>query len=555
MLPETTEQQRQDALHVASLHTDGERLRLDLRDDVQYRHAVDTHTLAGQTPDTHPGLHQALAEAREHQIATGGPGPLDDPDPHGFSTGAVIAGVVNVKGQPAAAAEGFATVLGGASVLTAALVVIDRATGQQLAAGNSDQYGDGTYLGVATNTTSALPRTTNMLGGLQYTYQKSAGSPIVVERVQLAANQVVQPDPQVAQPVKRETVTRDPNIRIGLGRGTGSTTDVDYWFWQGSTSTSYAVPMVGTATFAAQVTVPPGPNVTPTAWLARAKGDPDGSGGVKPAPPAQIQNIKNALQASGAMLRWNLPAATGPQAPGNPINWGPLDWSSGEIVHVVVQFSVPLQGQLFPGFAAVQSVDGGRDVDPTDGIATIPALDFLYCCVAGDATVVLADGSEKRVDALQGGELLPAADGGDPVRVRATRLAPFDGVACKLVVGERELVLSPNHPVITRRGPVRADALVVGDEIRVADGYATLDAPVAPAPFQGLLCNPSLSHAGHDVDPERNQLLVNGIAVSDYELQVHESARTRLDPERIKGELDELFLPDYEGHRRRVAAA
>jgi hypothetical protein len=555
MTPVLTDTQKADAAHVASLAEDREVVRLDLRDERQFRHAVDMHILAGQTPNTHPGLHRALAEARARQLAEDGPGERDAADQEGFQTGAAITAVTKLTNTQAAASEGFASVLGGAAMLTVALTVTDPSY-KLLACGSNEQYGDGTYLSVTTKPAGALPAESEMTAALLYTYQAKVGDPIISERVEFTWRGALA-DPYVSAPVKTEKKSGDPNIRIGLGRGpaTQPKDDVDYWFWQQQDNTTYAVPLVGQVDFAAPIATPLSINVT--GYLARGKGDPNPliKGGIEKLPDDQKTNIINHCQVAGNRLRWSLPGGSvkDPNNPGSPIIWGKLPWSSDEVVQLLIQFEVQLQGQRFPALAAIQS-SSRPDSNPRDGVATIPPLEFIYHCIAADARIALANGSERRLDEIDQQVAVRSAGDGSDLEIVSTWAANHRGPAIRLDAGGRELVLSGNHLVLTPGGPRRADSLSAGETINVANGTAELNAAEV-VQYDGVLANLSFSYPSERVDPARNSMLANGIAVCDRAAQTQFQAELRDDPERILSVLDPMFHEDFRNYLQRTAAA
>ncbi len=554
MAPVLSDEQKADVAHVAALGESRQVVRLDLSDERQFRHAVNMHVLAGQTLATHPGLHRALAAARSQHLADGGPGPRDAPDPDGFETGAMIIAVGRLAGTQYVGSEGFATVLGGATMLTVALNVFDDSQ-NLLASGSDDQYGDGTYLGVATQQAGAKPLAPRMTAILQYSYQREPGDPIVVERVQLASMSGTLAPPKVEHPVKTETVSGDPRIRIGLGRGTGQTNDVNYWFWQTTSDTFYAVPMVGYVNFVAPIQLPASSSVKVAGYLARGLGDPNPSlkGGLQPIPDPQKTNIVNNCQIADRRLRWSLPAASKaePSNPGNPIVWGALPWSSDETVWVLVQFTVQLVGS--EGFAAVSS-GKATYTDPLDGVTVIPPLDFIYHCIAADAQIMLADGGERRLDELGQDDVVRSAGDARALRIVSTRAAAHRGEAIRLAAGGRELVLTPNHLVLTPDGPRRADALSPGAPVVAAGGTAALSGADV-VHYDGVLCNLAFNFPGEPVNPAGNAMLANGIAVCDYSTQAQIQAQHRADPDRILSVLDPMFHQDFKNHLERNASS
>jgi hypothetical protein len=546
-----TAQQAANFDHVTSLAPPRTRVRLDLSDDRQYEHAVAMHTLAGQTPEEFPGLHKALALARDAHLAEGPP-PLSASDDQGFTTGAVVSEITRVINTQNAGAAGFSSVLGGSPMLLNALIVKDQ-NANVLAKGQSSQYGDGTYLGVTTGTADALQITAQMTGILMYTYQSPQSGQVITEHVTVATSTAPTADPVITQPVKRAG-TPGPQLRIGLGRGNGATNDVDYWFWQGQQSTTYAVPLCTTIPFDGTVLTPVSANVQAIGSLARGSSapapDPGPKGGVLQISDAQVLNILNSTQASGSQLTVTMPAATSSTDPGNPIVWIPAPWDTSEQTYFYLQLIVNLQGQSLPAIAQIMSSSQG-DVDALDGLATIPPIQFVFHCLAEGTAITLADGTTKAIEALTAEDLVRRPDGDAPVV--STMLGNHAGEVVRLRAGDRELVLSHGHLVLTPNGVVPAYELSPGDEVVLEDGPATLDEAGVEA-FDGLLANASLSAPDEPADPARNVMIANGFVVGDYELQVQDARARRDDPERILSTLDPVFHEDFRRHHTPSAA-
>lgn len=546
-----TAQQAANFDHVASLAPPRTRVRLDLSDDRQYEHAVAMHTLAGQTPEEFPGLHKALAQARDTHLAEGPP-PLSVSDDEGFTTGAVVSEITRVVDTQNAGAAGFSSVLGGSPVLLNALIVKDQ-NANVLATGQSSQFGDGTYLGVTTGTASALPIAPSMTGILMYSYQGPQGGGLITEHVTVATSSVPTADPVITQPVKRAG-TPGPQLRVGLGRGNGATNDVDYWFWQGQQSTTYALPLWTTMSFDGTVATPVSTNVLVAGYLGRGSSapdpDPGPKGGVLQISPAQVTNILNSTQASGPQLTVTMPAATSSTDPGNPIVWIPAPWDTSELTYFYLQLTVNLQGQPLPAIAQIMSSDQG-DVDPLDGLATIPPVQFVFHCLAEGTAITLADGGTKAIEDLTAEDLVRRPDGDTPVV--STVLGNHAGEVVRLRAGERDLLLSHGHLVLTPKGVVPAYELAAGDEVVLEDGPATLDHAGVEA-FDGLLANASLSAPDEPADAAHNVMIANGFVVGDYELQVQHARQRRNDPERILSTLDPVFHEDFRRHGTTSAA-
>jgi hypothetical protein len=549
MTPTTlTPQQQADAKHVEELAGPDGRLRLDFSDEGQYRFAVDMHSLAGHTADLRPGLHKGLELAREAHIAAGGPPPPENPDDAGFSTQGWIANWFIPEEAPGGIrATASASILDGASTLSNALLVKDP-QGNVLASGGDSGYGRVAFLQVEADSTAAPPPDGEPKANFVFTFQQRDQPPVTdyvganLEESDLSAP----PKIEIEQPVQSKG--SGPLIRIGLGRGEDAS-DIDYWFWKNTNTLNYAVPFVGNAQFPGQIEE----IRAVEGKLIRGPGarlDLDlPQGGAADIPPDQIANILKNCAKGGSKLTWTLPHED-TDAQSNPILFGELGttlkWTSNERTDFWIQFEVKLVKQQKPVVFNVESSDTGK------GNGKILPLQFLYHCLAEGTQMTLADGSTMAVEDLHSGVVLRGPDGQERP-VISTVLGSHEGEVTRLVAAGRELLLSPNHLVLTPGGPRLAIELTPGETVCVEGGTATLEAR-EEVEFKGLLCNASLAGPGEPVGPESNTMLANGILVGDYELQL-QAQREELeeDPERVLAELDEMYHQDYENHRAEKA--
>lgn len=556
-----TLEQQSDFNYVLSLMKDGENFRLDLSDERQYRHAVAMHTLAGQTPERYPGLHAALALARdyhrEHGVSAEANAtdiPLDDV----WQSGGVVTAVGKDQNN-LAGSEGYVTMIGGVPTLNGLIIVAD-ANGNWLAQGSQSNYNDGTYMGMKTNPGIGTA-TSTMTGYIQYTYQQVVGGPTVTQVVQRQIQLGVFADPNVTEPVQVRTT--GPAIRIGLGRGPvdQNKNDVDYWFWQGTNNTQYAVPLVGNVAFTANMVTPlvPNSNFFVSGKLAR-KGD----GGFKPIPAAALTNIYNNCQPSTPnTLTWKLPSGdkqnpNDPPPPAtNPIIFGDINWASEIWTYFYIQFSVRLQGQVLPAVAIITSSDQ-PDTDPLDGVKNIKPLQFVYHCLAEGTKITLADGSKRNIEDLTGKHSVRGGGPETELPVTSTNVAHHRGKVLQLTIGQgrhsHKLTLSHNHVVMTPFGPRTAKSLEVGGVVNVEGGTALITKK-AEKEFDGLLCNISVSDYNSPADPVRNSMFANGVQVCDYEVQVQHEHEHRQKKEVVLQAIDPMFHQDYLNYLEDQAAA
>jgi hypothetical protein len=545
-----TQQEQDDLLYVLSLAEDDEERELDLSDERQYRVAVAMQNLAGHTPETRPGMHAALAELRERHIAYGGPAPAPaDPPPleNMFLSGARVSDIGLVTGTQDPAATGFVGFVSGAWQVNASIAVVDTVRGTQLAAGGATQIGLGEYLPLTASPEPGARAVPAMTGSIFYMSQERQGGEWTSRFVKRNLTTGIASDPVVIHPNQHQTRVRINAIRIALGRGQNQQDDVDYWYWYGTPRTDYAIPFVGSVELTLPPRLPLTENVRVYGTLARRS--TSRQGGYKELPDDQKLKLLNSLRASGNTLLWTLaPPADRPPwgSMGEPLNWGPLSWATGEIDYVTVQLIIRLVGQEEPIAATIQSSDTPDDDEQVDGTRNILPLQFLWSCLAAGTPVTLADGTTIPIEEVVRGTVVRCGDG-EAREVQQTVQFPHDGEVLRLATDDgSRLVLSTNHPVATPTGIVTAGALAVGATVNVAGGTATVT-EAELGRYEGILCNLSLSLGG-EPDPAASTFYAAGVEVGDYELQVTNELAYRIDPDRILAELEPRYHPDFQNY-------
>ncbi len=120
-------------------------------------------------------------------------------------------------------------------------------------------------------------------------------------------------------------------------------------------------------------------------------------------------------------------------------------------------------------------------VDPDTGTGQFryyrlgPVLDqgSEGACFSGGTLVRMADGSHKAIEDVRLGEKVATAEG-NAGRVLALYMRDHDGGLLNVRLrGHNLLRCTPNHPVLTKRGYVRADELHEGDEVALTRTQAS----------------------------------------------------------------------------------
>jgi hypothetical protein len=549
-----TSEDQQAIVHLFGRIADRENVILDFSDERQYRAAIAFHNLAGHTSETRPGMHAALAERRDRHVAQNGIGAEDLPGDGTFQTGAQVNDISRVPGTQNAGSTGFAGVVGGAFQLNAAIAVLNAQNTTVLASGSGTRFNQGDYVGLFATPIGGQSAQSQMNGSVVYSYQAQPGGPWVTGATKRSVSLGVLQDPTVVHPNKHQTRYPSTFIRIALGRGNNLQDDVDYWYWYQQSSTSYAIPWYGSVTFtAAPQALAYGTNPVIYGTLARG---PGGAGGYATLPATQVQNLFNNLHVSGNTLSWTLaPAATQPPwgQMGNPLVWGPLNWSNGEADYVTIQLMVYLTGQSVPAVVTVQSATTTIDQDALDGTTNIPPLQFVWSCLVTGTPILRPDGSTIPIEEVVRGTVVRCGDGVDR-EVSSTTVFRYAGEVLRLRTADgSEVALSGNHPVMTADGARQAQELELGAELQLAGGGTSALERAEREPYEGLLCNLRLDESS-DPDPARSSVYAGGIEVGDYALQIAYDRNWRTDPDRIRSLLEPRYHEDYANFLQETAA-
>lgn len=98
----------------------------------------------------------------------------------------------------------------------------------------------------------------------------------------------------------------------------------------------------------------------------------------------------------------------------------------------------------------------------------IPPIKIRWGCFAGDTRIRMANGTGKKICDLKCGDMVETPSGGKPV------LEVYYGTEKTLIYlktsGGCVMAVTKDHPVLTKRGVLRAEHLDQGDEVKMADG-------------------------------------------------------------------------------------
>jgi hypothetical protein len=536
--------------HVVDLadREDGTPLAHDLSDPLQAHYLDWLVRGSGMTPERYPGTFKVIAPRPDP--AVGDPGPAEgafEPNQIVDFMGPLQSGLYNGK------AKGHATFTRTNEIekATLYLMVVNYSgnTTTVLASGMEHGFGAQT-LRVTTEDEHALQmgQSGSNKALLSWAVRYRDGG----EEIQSLTNQwstQAAEDPKVEQPVQKPERIKNKlgdlkSIVIGLSRAVGNKADIDYWFWQSEYSkTELLVPLVGSMKFEHPLAPLNENNPILEFYLARQEG------GMSNKPKKEIKKYRPFFEIDPndpTNLKFKLEGASTTE--NNAINFGASPWVADTKTFFTCRVTAAFQNAQFGvGMASILSSET-EDKDPTDGVAYIKPLVFVWHCLVEGTKITMADGSTKAVEEIQAPDEVAA-----PIRTRkvlANLAQPHWGEVFTVTLSSgKSVTCSGTHPFITvSRKPVAASALAIGEEIRVAGGRT-----------EKVTSKTQQKQAGQGLfniwlEGEPTAILANGIWVGEYQLQVEQVEQEQNDPERVRARLAEDMLRDFESHLEDTAA-
>ncbi|SMH45797.1 Hint domain-containing protein [Azospirillum agricola] len=354
-------------------------------------------------------------------------------------------------------------------------------------------------------------------------------------------------DPVVVDPVIRsDRKSGDLNdIVIGLARGydnnTGSRnkTDIDYWFWQNQhQDTHLLVPLTGSMKFDYKLAPLNSTNPILEFYLARSEG---GTSELKAADtlPYLPHFEIDPTDSEGRTLKFALRATA--TTAGNAINFGLSPWVADTRTFFTARVTV-LFDDLTHGVGWSSVVSSlSPDTDPSDGVAFIKPIVYVWHCLVAGTQITLADGTTKAVEDFTSGDVVVSGGGTRPVQ--ATLAQPHSGPITVLEFADgATLAGSATHPVMTPAGTVQAGALAAGDTVLTRHGTTTVTAIRQENQTNGGLFNLWLDPEGEGP----TTMIANGIVVGDYQIQVQLLRDSAQDDRAVRAKLPESLHADFD---------
>ncbi|MFA5264419.1 MAG: hypothetical protein WC378_11390, partial [Opitutaceae bacterium] len=204
-------------------------------------------------------------------------------------------------------------------------------------------------------------------------------------------------DPTVIDPAQRQGRTTGDlkSIVIGLARAV-SAADIDYWFWQGQwENTTLLVPLSGSMTFKYPIAQLGSNNPSLEFYLAKKEG---GMSDLKVDKTRPYLKYFSLDPKDPKKINFKIPATDAAA-----INFGKSLWASDTKTYftcrVTVVFQDPSKGI---GWSSIVCSDK-PDMDPTDGVAFIKPIVYVWHCLVAGTQITLADGTTKAIETMDSG--------------------------------------------------------------------------------------------------------------------------------------------------------
>jgi hypothetical protein len=537
----------------------------DSSDPVHVAYLQHVMGLVGKTPERQPGLFARISgESAVASDAYGGEAVAaaasDLPPGDEFVDGQLVNYVGVLERTGTTSSQGVFTRTNPITQATVVLAVYNDAVGPApLAIGSKDLWA-----GVQTALPATDDQTAQQFPGTDGTYSVMTWS---VEYADGTSEQLSQKtvwalnaakDPLVNHPRQRtDRTTGDKTaIVIGLSRSGGSggnvPADCDYGFWQGQfDNNTLLVPFDGSMYFNYPITAPLGPtNPMLQFWLARKSGGMNEMSAAKASQYLPQFSI-DPTDPSGKTLTFScMPTSTDA---GTSINFDKSWWAADTRTYFTAKVTVALNGPRpnTIGWSTVMSADT-PDTDPTDGVAQIKPIVYVWHCLVAGTQVQLADGTTKAVEDFQAGDVVQSG-GGVQRAVLATLAQPHYGAVYTIQTANNlSLTCSGTHPIIaTNGGPTQASSLAPGIPIETSSGETTVASVTTQTQTGQGLFNLWLD----PTTPGDTTIVANGIWVGDYLMQVALLDELENDPERLRAATPDHLSTDLESHLETLASA
>ncbi len=490
--------------------------KLNLADDRQYAHVLATLRRAGHTAEKSPHLFRLLEETR----AQGRPG---KPVPVAESTGLTLQGINYVtefgpQSDGSYFANGYSTYPADQVPYYTLVIVtlIDTSNNNTVITSQSDCRYSQTNLQVAATGTPAGSTDDVEVNALMLVAPQK-GDPVEPYNVVLTDLEEVsgpcQTSPNFQTPA---TGTQNCGTSTGTACAAQATSPITVCYGNriqsncdyGCTGSSYPpniiFPIVGSVDLGETPITP----LSGSLYIILK--DTTGGGCVLKAA-SNSTAVSQLLTANGTTVSWNLAPASFKNENCVKPNGMTFNYS----FQVYLQTTGGNAGVTFTSDTSQQSLPN---------TVIVPTIEVLQGCLPAGVKIRMADGSERAIETFQayGDETVRSAGAATVRAVTGNTWGREEKPLIRIVddLGHT-LLLTEEHPVITRSGPVAAKRLVRGDVVLTENGPSTLievarHASAQPVPVHNLRVGTEEEAAAGE-----STFFANGILVGDQLMQRH----------------------------------
>ncbi|HBK4766934.1 TPA: hypothetical protein LLS86_000424 [Serratia liquefaciens] len=298
---------------------------------------------------------------------------------------------------------------------------------------------------------------------------------------------------------------------------------------------SVRVPIKGNITYLGQIELSGGQPVkaSNTIYLirTRAGGDP-----VTPLGNYNIFNSPN-TRINGNNISWDL----------DWLRFNQVNFDSGEWIYYVFKVILNVEGKSIVAFIT----NAPKEIEPDQrflNTVQLKPMRIVYGCLAGDSKILMQDGSEKLISAIDIGETVLSKNN-NPLRVEAVTRGQehhYLEISVRNSAGNiRKITASLGHPFITPSGVVIARELTSSSKLITLDGESEI---VSIVQQQGDLKVYNLQLSSDDEHYTDNCLYANGILVGDIQMQRVYEDEYHQRPANILSKLPKEWHQDYQNH-------
>lgn len=441
---------------VAKAPKDGAARAVDWADPGEDRAMRALLRLNGLTPENRPFMFQAIEAAKAERAASRAKGlALEAPEAAasalaGTTSPVSVDNVLNIGTNDwhTISAVAFSTYYGGSPEVINTINVFD-SDGNSIADKREEQYGDGRILSVQSpDGVNATGKDINTLGTFFY-IDRSTGKAVTLYA---GINGGYYPKQVIA--LKPQITTSNRVVVVCLNRANPdpqNPTQCDY----GPTDPNknppdVKIPFKGFIEYSENIEVDP----------------------VTKKPPAGTYDVRLYLvgqqtggSCSGVEIGKTFMGDPNTVVSGKTISWDMEYANFGPVCYVnnqsyTLTFALSLSFNRVPVWATITNDPTTR---PSVSTLKIPPLQIQYGCVLEGTDVIMAGGAKRKIEDIKIGDLVEGRKG--PLRVNSTTIGwDFEFVDIHDSAGDM-VAVTPNHPVVTGHGLVKAEDLKRGDKI------------------------------------------------------------------------------------------